>query len=114
MNDPLGPLVQRLIGLAVPVAIGRLGIVGMGLVDTVVVGQIAPHELAHQALGWTINGPALIGGIGLLLGVQVLAARVIGEGRREAAGAIWRRGLITAGAAGVYFFYFFFKFFNLV
>jgi len=34
MNDPLGPLVHRLIGLAAPVAIGRLGIVGMGLVDT--------------------------------------------------------------------------------
>jgi hypothetical protein len=37
MNDPLGPLVHRLIGLVAPVApvaIGRLGIAGMGLVDT--------------------------------------------------------------------------------
>src|SRR3989442_3293217 len=95
-----GPTVTaRLVRLAAPVAVGRLGIVGMGLVDVVVIGQLAPTELAHQALGWTINGPALLGGIGLLFGVQLLTARLVGAGRAGETGAIWRRGLTVAVAA---------------
>lgn len=87
--------------LAAPVAVGRLGVVGMGVVDAVVVGQVAPGELAHQALGWTINGPALLGGIGLLFGVQVLTARLVGAGDAAETGAVWRRGLAIAAATGL-------------
>jgi MATE family multidrug resistance protein len=93
--------IGRLLRLAAPVAIGRLGVVGMGVVDAVVVGQVAPAQLAHQALGWTITGPALLGGIGLLFGVQVLTARLAGAGRAQETGAIWRRGLAMAAAAGL-------------
>ena len=93
--------VARLLRLAGPVAIGRLGVVGMGIADAVVVGQIAPRQLAHQALGWTINGPALLGGIGLLFGVQILTARLAGAGRANEIGAIWRRGLAMAATAGL-------------
>jgi len=94
-------LSARLIRLAVPVAIGRLGIVGMGVVDAMVVGQLAPRELAHQGLAWTVTGPAVHGGIGLLLGVQVLAARALGADQRQEAGGIWRRGLVISAASGL-------------
>ena len=46
------PVSVRLLGLAWPVALARLGIMGMGVVDSIVVGQLAPRELPHQALGW--------------------------------------------------------------
>lgn len=91
----------RLTRLAIPVALGRLGVVGMGLVDMIVVGQLATRELPHQALGWALNGPAMLGGIGLLLGVQVLSARAIGGGDERGAGRMWRRGLVIAFAAGL-------------
>ena len=55
-------LLARLTRLAVPVALGRFGGVVMGITDTVVVGQFAPGELAALGLGWTLNGPALMGG----------------------------------------------------
>jgi MATE family multidrug resistance protein len=100
MNSGGLMVAMRLARLGAPIAVGRLGVVGMGLVDTIVVGQLAPRELAHQALGWTINGPALIGGVSLLLGVQVLAARAIGAGDPAAAGVFWRRGLVIALTAG--------------
>lgn len=90
----------RLLRLGLPIAAGRLGIVGMGLVDAIIVGQLAPNELAYQVLGWTLNGPALLGGLGLLLGVQVLTARAVGAGAASAVGSIWRRGLVTAVTAG--------------
>jgi len=92
-----------LLRLAWPVALSRLGIMGMGVTDVIVVGQLAPHDLAHQALGWAPTGVALVGGIGLLTGVQVLAARALGAGDPTHAGAAWRRGLVVAMIAGVLF-----------
>jgi len=97
----LRDLAGRLVRLAWPVALARLGIMGMGVVDTIMVGQLAPKELSHQALGWAPSGVFLVTGIGLLAGVQVLAARAIGAGDPAASGAAWRKGLVIAVAAGL-------------
>lgn len=72
----------------------------MGVVDVMVVGQIVPSQLPHQALGWAPIGVLLVTGIGLLTGVQVLAARALGAGTPAEAGGAWRRGLVVSGVAG--------------
>lgn len=95
------PYVAALLRLAGPVALARLGIIGMALVDTIVVGQLAPDELPHQALGWAPTAVFLVAAIGLLQGVQVLAARSVGEKNLEGAGVALRRGLVIALGAGV-------------
>lgn len=92
--------VSSLLKLAWPVALARLGIMGMGLVDVVVVGQFAPTELPHQALGWAPIAVLVVTGIGLLTGVQVLAARALGAERPEEAGGAWRRGMVVSVVAG--------------
>jgi MATE family multidrug resistance protein len=97
------PLAPTLLRLAGPVAIARLGVMGMGIVDTVVVGQIAPHELAFLALGWAPTGVVLVTGMGLLTGVQVLGARALGERNPRAAGAVWRKGMVIAAVTGAAF-----------
>lgn len=94
------PYVVDLLRLAGPVALARLGIIGMGLADVVVVGQLAPDELPHQALGWAPTAVFLVAAIGLLQGVQVLAARAIGEKNAVGAGVALRRGLVLAMVAG--------------
>jgi MATE family multidrug resistance protein len=91
---------SRLLRLAWPVALARLGIMGMGLVDVIVVGQFAPKELPHQALGLAPIGVLLVTGIGALTGVQVLAARAIGAGTPERAGGAWRRGMVVSAVGG--------------
>jgi multidrug resistance protein, MATE family len=73
---------------------------GMGVVDVIVVGQFAPSELPYQALGWAPTGVFLVGGIGLLTGVQVLSARALGANEPTSAGGAWRRGLAVAAIAG--------------
>lgn len=93
-------LVRNLLGLAWPGALARLGIMGMGVVDVIIVGQLRPAELPYQALGWAPTGVFLVGGIGLLTGVQVLAARAIGAEEPRDAGGAWRRGLVVAAVAG--------------
>ena len=45
-----------LLRLATPVVVSRLGIMAMGLVDAVVVGQYSSTELGYQALGWAQSG----------------------------------------------------------
>src|SRR5690348_18331251 len=78
--------VRRLLRLAWPVTLARLGIMGMGVCDAMVVGRLAPDELPHQALGWAPTAVLLVSGIGLLLGVQVLGARALGANDPEQAG----------------------------
>src|SRR5688572_16790976 len=94
-------LVWRLLRLAGPVALARLGIMGMSVVDVMVVGQFTPSELPHLALGWAPIGVLLVTGIGLLTGVQVLAARALGAGDSKGAGGAWRRGSVIAALAGL-------------
>jgi len=95
------PYVADLLRLAGPVALARLGIIGMALVDVIVVGQLAPAELPHQALGWAPTAVFLVAAIGLLQGVQIWAARSIGEKNPQGAGVALRRGLVLAFGAGL-------------
>ncbi|MEZ5994551.1 MAG: MATE family efflux transporter [Hyphomonadaceae bacterium] len=95
------PYAFDLLRLAGPVALARLGIIGMAMTDVIVVGQLAPEELPHQALGWAPTAVFLVAAIGLLQGVQVLAARSLGEKNPAGAGVALRRGLVLALLAGV-------------
>src|ERR1700694_4295142 len=82
---------RALLTLAGPVVLSRLGIMAMGVVDTVVVGRYSAVELGYLALAWAPTGVVLTAAIGLLSGVQVMTSRTIGEGRRAATGAVLRR-----------------------
>jgi MATE family multidrug resistance protein len=97
---PQGGLLKRLILLAGPVAGSNVLVMLMGLVDTILVGRHSATELAELALAWSLNGTALVATIGLLVGVQVLAARRHGEKQHQAIGLIWRRGIVTALVVG--------------
>lgn len=83
-----------LLSLSGPVVISRLGIMAMGLCDTVVVGRFSAQELGYHALAWAPTSVVLTLAIGLLTGVQVMTARYIGQGRRDLTGAVLRRGLV--------------------
>jgi MATE family multidrug resistance protein len=97
---PVGSLLRSLLRLTWPVAVARLGIMGMSVVDVMVVGQFAPAQLPYQALGWAPIGVLTVSGIGLLTGVQVLGAKALGAGNWHEAGGAWRRGLVVATLAG--------------
>lgn len=87
---------SRLLRLAGPVVASRLGIMAMGLTDAVVVGRYSAEQLGFHALAWAPTSVVLTVTVGLLTGVQVMTARVIGEGRRHMAGAVLRRGITYA------------------
>jgi MATE family multidrug resistance protein len=92
---------RSLLTLAGPVVASRLGIMAMGLVDTLVVGRYSATELGYLALAWAPTSIVLTTGIGLLSGVQVLTSQAIGAGREAETGAILRRGLVYAFWLGI-------------
>jgi len=87
---------RALLTLAAPVVLSRLGIMAMGLVDTVVVGRHSSTELGYLALAWAPTGIVLTAAIGMLQGIQVLTSQAIGAGRAGDTGAVLRRGLVYA------------------
>jgi len=91
----------ELLSLAWPVILARLGIMVMGLTDAIVVGQYSATELGFHALGWAPTSIVVTTAVGLLMGVQVMTARHLGEGRPEATGGVLRRGLVYAFWIGV-------------
>jgi MATE family multidrug resistance protein len=99
--SPLRRDFAELLRLALPVVGTRLGIMAMGLTDTVVVGRYSSTELGYMALGWAPTAVVMTTAMGLLSGVQVMTARRVGEGRASDTGAVLRRGLAYALWLGI-------------
>jgi MATE family multidrug resistance protein len=98
---PIRSDLLRLGKLAAPVVASRLGVMTMGLTDTIVTGRYSAEQLGFLALGWAGASTVLGASMGLLSGVQVMASRAIGEGRRDLTGAVLRRGLSYAFWVGI-------------
>ena len=92
---------SELLKLAWPVVLARLGIMTMGLTDAIVVGHYASRELAFHSLAWAPSSVVLTTAVGLMMGVQVMTARLLGEGRKAEVGAVLRRGTVYALQIGV-------------
>ncbi len=94
---------RRTLQLAVPVMLGRIGVLIMVAVDTAMTGHQGPIELAYYALAMAPQIPMLLVGIGLLLGTVVLTAQADGLGDTRACGRIWRVALKHAAILGLLF-----------
>ena len=92
---------KDLMTLAWPVVLARVGIMTMGLTDAIVVGHHSSKELAYHSLAWAPSSVILTTAVGLMMGVQVMTARMRGEGRLEEIGPVLRRGLIYSLQIGV-------------
>lgn len=105
MTTPVRPPIRadlvELLRLAGPVVMARLGIMVMGLTDAIIVGRYSAEQLGFHALGWAPTSVFVTTAVGLLLGVQVMTARLVGEGRRHDTGAVLRRGIVYAFWIGV-------------
>ncbi|WP_298745499.1 MATE family efflux transporter [uncultured Brevundimonas sp.] len=90
-----------LLHLAWPVVLARIGIMTMGLTDVIVVGNFSGLELAYSSLALAPTATVVTTAVGLMMGVQVMTARFLGEGRREEVGAVLRRGLAYSLQLGI-------------
>lgn len=87
--------------LAVPVVVVQLGLMAMGLVDTVVVGHVSAEALAAVALGNLYFISVCAGTWGLLLALDPVVAQAVGARDRVAVVRAVQRGLVLAVALSV-------------
>ena len=83
-----------LLRLSGPIAVSRASVMMMALTDAIMLGQFAHGELTFVLNSWLPMGVALGFSMGILLGVQVLTSELMGVGKEDQSGRIFRRGLI--------------------
>lgn len=94
-------LAKDLLTLATPIALGFVGTNLMALVDTAMVRPLGPSAVGGVGLGGAIYGFVYLAGIGLLLGVDRVAAVGLGAGRRDDVARALVGGVTLALAAGI-------------
>jgi MATE family multidrug resistance protein len=90
--------------LAIPITIGQVSQMLMGIADSVMIGRTGTVPLAASSFGVGVFNVFFIIGVGLLTPVAVFASRSRGAGRHDEAGEYLRHGLFLAlvfGAAEV-------------
>lgn len=87
--------------LAYPVIIGQLGIVMMGVVDSMMVGKLGPIPLAAASLGNSLIFLILIIGIGSSIVVSPLVAILVGAKRYSECGVYFRQSLVVNIAVSI-------------
>jgi multidrug resistance protein, MATE family len=87
--------------LAIPIAIGQVSQMLMGITDSVMIGRTGTVPLAASAFGTGIFNIFFIIGVGLLTPVAIFASRARGAGRHDEAGEYLRHGLLLALVSGV-------------
>jgi multidrug resistance protein, MATE family len=96
--DALRREMSEAVRLAVPVAVTQLGMMLMGVVDTIMLGRLSAEALAAGALGHIVNICLLILGYGILSALDALVAQAYGAGDNRAIGGHLQRGAVMAAA----------------
>lgn len=92
------------LNLAIPVMIGHLGHVMVGLADNIMVGRLGAAPLAAVSLGNSFVFIAFSLGIGFSLAITPLIAEADGEGDIEKGRNIFQHGLILCTVLGLSMF----------
>lgn len=87
--------------LAIPLIIGQLGQMLIGLSDTLMLGWLGVTELAASAFANTILYLPMMFGIGMSMAVSIRVSQARGAGDPTAARAALRHGLLITLALGV-------------
>jgi MATE family, multidrug efflux pump len=90
--------VARLSG---PVVLVQLGLMTVGVVDTLMLGRVGVTELAASALANSWQWTFLSLGLGLVMGIEPLISQAHGGGDGDAAALALQRGVVVAVLAGV-------------
>ena len=90
--------------LALPLMIGQLSQMLLGVADTLMIGQLGVTELAALAFANLLFHIPFIFGIGVLTAVSVFTSNARGAGDPAAARASCSHGLVVAGFLGMVLF----------
>lgn len=90
-----------MLDLALPVVIIQVGMMSMGVVDTIMVGHLSPQALAAVALGNLYFFVPAVFGMGTLMVLDPVVAQAVGAGDAPSVARGVQRGLILAGLLAI-------------
>ena len=91
----------RLVRVGAPVVAAQLAQMGMGMVDTLMLGRVSAGDLAGAALGGNVIWPAMILLMGVLMAVTPTVSQLHGAGRTRETGEVIRQGAWIALAVAL-------------
>lgn len=97
VREEFGPQLK----LAWPLVVSELGWMGMGVVDTLMVGRVSPEAMGGVAVGGNFQMPIVLFGLGVLLGLDPLVSQAVGAGRHRDARHALIQGLYVAAGLSV-------------
>ena len=89
-------LTRTLVRLALPVAAVQVGMMLMGVVDTIMVGHVSPQDLAGVALGNIYFFACAVFGMGLLFSLDPVVSQAVGAGDAEGMARGVQRAILLA------------------
>lgn len=96
--------IKKTLSLAYPVIIGQLGLIMMGVVDSIMVGELGAVPLAAASLSNSLIFLVLIIAIGNAVAVTPLIAILVGAKRLDECGIYFRQSLLVNLAMGLIVF----------
>jgi len=87
---------DALLRLALPVAVVQIGMMTMGVVDTIMVGRVSPADLAAVALGNLYFFGVAVFGMGVLFALDPVVSQAVGANDTVGVARAVQRGLFVA------------------
>jgi MATE family multidrug resistance protein len=87
---------RALVRLALPVVAAQLGLMSLGVIDTIMVGHLSAEALGAVAVGNFYSWGLMIVGQGVLLALDPLISQAHGAGDRPAVSLALQRGLVLS------------------
>jgi MATE family multidrug resistance protein len=92
---------KKLLTIAGPIVIVQVGLVAMGMVDTIMVGRVSPAAIAAVALASTLFMVVGTFGMGVIMSLDAVVAQAIGADDRPAAVRAFQRAVVLSGILAV-------------
>ncbi len=96
MND-----LRKLLSIAAPVILVQVGLMAMGMVDTIMVGRVSPAAIAAVALASTIFMVVATFGMGVIMSLDAVVAQAIGADDHPAVARSFQRAIVLATVISV-------------
>jgi MATE family multidrug resistance protein len=87
---------EALVRLALPVAVVQVGMLSMGVVDTIMVGRVSAIDLAAVAIGHLYFFGVAVFGMGVLYSLDPVISQSVGAGDRVGVSRGVQRGFVLA------------------
>jgi MATE family multidrug resistance protein len=92
---------KDLLRIGVPIMMGQMSFIVMGLADTLMVGHYGTNELAAAGFVNNIVALLIVGGMGFSYGLTPVVGALLGEGREHDIAGKLRNGLFACSGIGL-------------